>query len=86
MREEGQPHPLFANCPQAASISLPRLRRTVTVTPFPGQISRKFIQAVFVRFFKNDTLDRVVFDDVDPHREFAAAELHEFGGVIEDCR
>jgi|GEM_PF-1859970 len=27
-------HPyLLANCPQAASISLPRLRRTVTVTP-----------------------------------------------------
>ena len=26
-------HPLFANCPQAASISLPRLRRTVTITP-----------------------------------------------------
>lgn len=27
-------HPLFASCPHAASMSLPRLRRTVTVTPW----------------------------------------------------
>ena len=46
-------------------------------------MSHKNIQAILVRFFEQAPINRIVFDDIDPHGKAAATEFYQTRGVFQ---